>query len=475
MNDETLLPWTIADVLKATGGSLLKAVPERSFAGVSIDSRKTTPDDLFVAIVGRSHDGHSFIEDVLGRGIAGIVLAEEKTQAWLPPRLRKAETACIVVADTTRALGDLAAYHRRRTGVSVVAITGSNGKTTTREMTAAVISQSYTVLATSGNFNNEIGLPLTLLKLNQRHRWAVLELGMNHPGEIRRLTEICLPDIGVITNIGAAHLEGLGTIDGVMRAKGELLEAMSPNSAAVLNADDHRIMKLAGSAPGRMLLFGRSESADIVAGNIRHIGNGSRFQLTTPSGVTTVQIGLPGAYMVSNALAAAAAGHIIEIPLPRIRTGLETVKPVQGRMNIMLTGDGIHLIDDSYNANPGSMAAAIENLCLLSGKQRRVLVAGDMLELGAQARSLHRQIGALAAGAKLSRLYLSGEYAESVSQGAREQGMSAKDIFIGDRREILTHLSDWLRPDDWVLVKGSRAAGMEIIVQGLSGKNHDQV
>ena len=474
MTNAASLTWTLADILKATGGRLLTAAPEHTFDGIAIDSRNIAPTELFVAIEGQFHDGHTFIDEVVRRGVNGIIAAEGKVQAHTPARWQEAGGAIILVEDTTRALGDLAAYHRRRAGVSVVAITGSNGKTTTREMTAAVLSQSYRVLATSGNLNNQIGLPLTLLQLTADHQWAVLELGMNHPGEIRRLTEICGPDIGVITNIGPAHLEGLGSMDGVMHAKGELLASMRPQGAAVLNADDRRVLSLAPCGPRRITLFGRSEAADIIASEVRALGPGSRFRLSTPSAGIDAEIGLPGDFMISNALAAAAVGYVIGIPLTSIRDGLKKVRPLPGRMNIIHTAAGVHVIDDAYNANPASMAAAIQNLRRLSGRQRRVLVAGDMLELGSRAGELHRQIGALAGGSQLSRLYLSGEHAGSVSQGAREKGMASGDIYTGSRQKILMHLLNWLRPGDWVLVKGSRAAGLETIVQGLTDGPHDQ-
>ncbi len=473
MNDATSLKWTLADILTATGGRLLTAVPERTFGAISIDSRQIAATDLYVAIEGKTHDGHSFVEAVVAQNVKGIVVAANKASACPAVKLKPPGAAVIAVTDTTRALGDLAAFNRRRAGVSVVAITGSNGKTTTREMTTAVLSQVCDVLATRGNLNNEIGLPLTLLRLAGKHRWAVLELGMNHPGEIRRLTEICAPDIGVITNIGPAHLEGLGSIDGVMRAKGELLEAMPPQGTAVLNADDQQVMKLAGTGPRRVTRYGRFAPADITAADIRPSGDGSRFYLSTPAGGIEVGLGLPGEFMVSNALAAAAVGHIAGIPLPLIQAGLAGVRAVAGRMHVIHTTAGIHLIDDSYNANPGSMAAAIDNLTLVGGTHRRVLVAGDMLELGTQAAALHRQIGARAAAAGLTRLYLTGKHAGSLADGAREQGMAAGDIFIGPHDDILAHLTAWLTPGDWVLIKGSRAMGMEKIVQELTVRYHE--
>ncbi len=259
------IPWTTKDIIQATGGTLVCGDANRSFTGISIDSRTLSIDELFVAIKGNNYDGHSFIPEVITKGIGGIILRDEKAAEFISSEWKEKGIVCVTVKETTRALGDLAAFNRRRSNVSVIAITGSNGKTTTREMTASIVSQSFEILATRDNLNNEIGLPLTLLKLCPGHQWAVLELATNHPGEIGRLAEICSPDIGVITNIGSAHLEGLGSIEGVMRAKGELLEKIKPEGTAVLNADDSRVLKLAQARRWNLVLFGKSDRADIRA------------------------------------------------------------------------------------------------------------------------------------------------------------------------------------------------------------------
>ena len=253
------IPWTTAEILEATGGDFLSGDIKYSFSSISINSRRISADDLFVAIQGNVHDGHSFCADVIKQGVLGLLIQKDKTGDLPITELERKGIVCVAVNNTTKALGDLAAYNRKRSNVSVIAITGSNGKTTTKDMTAAVVARRFNTLSTSGSFNNEIGLPLTLLKLDYRHQWSVLELGMNSPGEIARLSEICLPDVGVIINIGPAHLEGFESIDGVMHAKGELLEKIKHGGTAVLNADDPKILQLAGKTSKNVLFFGLSK------------------------------------------------------------------------------------------------------------------------------------------------------------------------------------------------------------------------
>jgi UDP-N-acetylmuramoyl-tripeptide--D-alanyl-D-alanine ligase len=349
----------------------------------------------------------------------------------------------------------------------VVAITGSNGKTSTRKMTAGVVSRRFSTLSTYRNLNNHIGLPLTLLNLSVEHQWAVLELGMNHPGEIKRLGEICSPDIGVITNIGPAHLEGLGSLDAVMHAKGELLEEIKPDGTAVLNADDPKLLHLAHSISRKVLFYGRSKNARIRALSVKGTETGLSFDLVLPEERVTVDLKTPAVFMISNALAAAAVGYLLGLTAGEIKEGLEAFKPVPGRMNIIKTGKGITIIDDTYNANPGSMKAAITTLGSLKGGHPGILVAGDMLELGTHAESMHRNIGRIVAGSNIADLYVTGEFARTVAQGAMDKGMDIGNIFTGTKEEILEDIKYRLGPGDWVLVKGSRSMTMETIVQDL--------
>ncbi|UCH24150.1 MAG: UDP-N-acetylmuramoyl-tripeptide--D-alanyl-D-alanine ligase [Deltaproteobacteria bacterium] len=436
-----------------------------------IDSRNISPGKLFVAIKGDVHDGHGFADDVIRKGAGGLVIRKDKKDELPYQTWSEKGIVCLAVDDTTRALGDLAAFHRKRTNVSVVAITGSNGKTTTREMTAAVLSRRFNTLSSSKNFNNDIGVPLTLFMLNSDHQWAVVELGMNAPGEIDRLAEICRPDIGVITNIGPVHLEGVGSLDGVMRAKGELLPRINPDGTAVLNADDHRVVSLAEKTRTAVLFFGTSGRAQIRALDLKGRGRGTTFTLVLLDEQISIDLKIPGAFMVSNALAAAAVGYQLGIPAAEIKAGLESFQPVQGRMNILETRKGIHIIDDTYNANPRSMEAALTTFKELKGDNRGVFVAGDMLELGAHAESSHYRIGALAVRSGILRLYVTGAFAEKVTAGAHSENMELQNIFRGNKKEILEDLARWLQPGDWILIKGSRGMRMEEIVEGLMNED----
>ena len=403
----------------------------------------------------------------LPQASAALSWTDQQVETLALDSLKRQGVVVIAVKETTRALGDLAGFNRKRAGVSVVAITGSNGKTSTKEMTAAVVSRRYRTLSTSGNLNNEIGMPLTLLKLEPLHQWAVLELGMNHPGEIRRLAEICRPDVGIITNIGRAHLEGLGSIDGVMRAKGELLEKIKPGGTAVLNADDPKVLELAKKTALAVTFFGLSENASVRALSIKSTAATISFRLVLPAEEIDITLAATGRFMVSNALAAAAVGLTLGFSAAEIKAGLENFKAVGGRMNIIQTRKKVSIVDDTYNANPASMQAAIAALSELKGNNRGILVIGDMLELGDGAETLHKEIGAFSARIHTDRLYLTGIYAEAVKAGAVEGGIDAGAIFSGTRAEILADLTERLEAGDWVLVKGSRAMEMEKIVIGL--------
>ncbi len=474
MNSGHPIPWTTREILEATQGELLCGELHHPFSRVFIDSRKISADGIFVAIIGEVHDGHNFASEVVGQGVRGLVISRAKAQQLPLSTWKQIGVVCITVADTTRALGDMAAFNRRRSAASVVAITGSNGKTTTRQMTAGVVSQQYKTLATAGNFNNAIGLPLTLLCLEADHQWAVVELGTNNPGEIARLAEICAPDIGVITNIGPAHLEGLGSLEGVAREKGSLLKGLRPGGKAVLNADDPRVRQLARQTNIAVHLYGESEDAAVKAVQVEETADGIGFTLKIAEESISIRLNSSGRFMVSNALAAAAVGNLLGLSIAAIKAGLASFQPVAARMNIVHAPGDIHIIDDTYNANPDSMKAALTTLTKMSAGARAIFVAGDMLELGRQASSLHSQLGRLAAAAGISRLYASGRFAELVVSGAREKGLPAVSTMTGTREEIVEDLIKWLQPGDWVLVKGSRGMAMEKVVQGLKNWAEDK-
>lgn len=471
MNPEPLC-WTAGEVAEAVGGTLLAGAPTVPLTGVGIDSRSVVPGTLFVAIRGDHHDGHRFVPDAVAAGARGVLVAGARAGDWPVAQWGREGTAVIGADETLRALGALGRAQRLRAGVRVVAVTGSNGKTSTREMAAAVISRRFVTLQPKKNFNNEIGLPLTLLSLSADHQVAVVELGMNALGEIRRLTRICQPDIGLITNVGPAHLEGVGSIEGVAAAKGELFEEMAPTAAVAVNADDGRVAEVARrtgwtDSGRRSIRYGVEAPAEIRAEAIAEEGGELNFTLVIGGDRVPVHLAVPGRFMVVNAVAAAAAGHLLGLTPAEIAAGLGDFRPVDGRMRIRRTESGVRIIDDTYNANPGSMAAAIGTLKSLAGAGRSILVIGDMYELGAQAEALHREVGAAAAEAGIRRLYVVGKYAKTVAGGASAAGMKHRQIVTGSREDVTRALADALRPGDWVLIKGSRAMGMETIIHAL--------
>ncbi len=459
--------WTTDSILQATDGEWVCGEGERTFSGISIDSRTIVEGQLFVAIEGEVHDGHRFVDDVVRNRVVGLIVRKgsvnpSRREAW-----HKQGVVCIGVDDTLTALGDLAAFVRRQHSASVVAVTGSNGKTTTRGMISGILSQRHTILSTRGNFNNLIGLPLVLLDLDPTHEWVVLELGMNRPGEIDRLGCICRPDVGVITNIGPAHLGGFDSIEGIVDAKGELLDTIHPDGVLVLNTDDERVRRLGGRSSLAVLSFGLNEAASIRAHQVTSGPCGTDFQLVTPSGEAQIHLNSPGNFMVLNALAAAAVGHHVNVDIDGIRFALEDFEPDEGRLNVVHTRAGVHIIDDTYNANPASMEAAIRMLGGLKGRGRRVLVAGEMLELGRHTQSMHRRTGAAAAKAGVARIYATGSHAQDVAAGARDEGFPKENIVVATRQEIAGDLKQWLQSADWVLIKGSRGARMETVFHSL--------
>ncbi len=461
------MPWTLADILAATGGELLWGSPRQEASGISIDSRTIAAGELFVAIRGEVHDGHRFIPEVLARGAAGVVIDRRRRDALPAGAGDPGRAACVAVTDTTRALGDLACFHRRRMPARVIAITGSNGKTSTRRMTAAVVSRRFRTLEADKNLNNQIGLPLTLFRLAPEHEWAVLELGTNRPGEIARLTEIATPDIGLITNIGPAHLEGLGSLEGVFAEKSALLRGLAPGGRAVLNADDLRLGGLLTEMGAAAVGFGLAPAAAVRAAGVRHTAAGIDFELILPAETTAVHLATHGRFMVANALAAAAAGVLLGLPAVEIAAGLARFTPVAGRLDVSEPGGGIGLIDDTYNANPASLQGALEVLASLRAGHRAILAVADMRELGAGAAAMHREMGRLAAAAGVDRLFVCGDFSAAVAAGACAAGMPAAAVTTGTRAEILAALLAELTPGDWVLVKGSRAMGMEHVIRGI--------
>ena len=423
------------------------------FSGVSTDTRSLSKGNLFVALQGPNFDGHDYLRRAAELGAAAAATSKAVDAAL--PRLQ--------VADTRMALGQLARHWRQRFTLPVVAVTGSNGKTTVKEMLASILGQCGPTLATAGNFNNDIGLPHTLFRLQQEHQFAVLELGANHPGEIACLAQLALPDIAIVNNAGPAHLEGFGSLAGVAQAKGELFAALPAKGIAIINADDpfaavwRRI-----AAPRQVIDFGMQHSAEISA----QWQNGltvSRLQIATPIGQISTILNVPGRHNVMNALAACAAAVALNIDKEIIATGLAAFQPVKGRLQVQPGIHGSRLIDDTYNANPASLQVALDVLAQQPGT--RWLALGDMGELGESSVEMHAQVAAAARVAGVERIFVIGELAQLA---AAEFGSGA--VVCGDMDELIAVIRQNLHPKVTVLVKGSRLMRMERLVAALVDK-----
>jgi UDP-N-acetylmuramoyl-tripeptide--D-alanyl-D-alanine ligase len=459
--------FSARDAARWTGGSLVQGPGEAELRGVSIDTRTLAPGELFVAIAGPRHDGHDHLAGAIARGASGAMLARGRgLPGDLPTGL-----PVVVVDETTAALGRLAAGHRAGFAGPVVAVTGSNGKTTTKEMCAAILAEAGPCLRTEGNLNNHYGLPLTLLRRAPEHRFAVVEIGMNHRGEIAPLAAIARPGVAVVTNVGTAHIEHLGSREEIAREKGDLLAALGPEGTGVIPAEDGSADALAARVRGRVLRFGRGARADVRAVGIEPEPAGYRFELETPAGRAAVCVAGLGEAAVANALAAAAAALAAGATLVQVASGLARYRPVAGRLERRALANGAVLVDDSYNANPQSMEVALRMLAGATGARRRIAVLGDMGELGPTSEKAHRETGRIAAQLGLDRLLLLGSHAELVAAGAREAGMGASRIHVGgSHEELAERLRDELSAGDWVLLKGSRSMRMERIAEALGAR-----
>jgi UDP-N-acetylmuramoyl-tripeptide--D-alanyl-D-alanine ligase len=452
---------TIDEALQATGGSLIRGAAEKIFQGVSTDSRTLQEGNLFVCLRGENFDGHRFLS--AAATAAGFVIQKDAGEGIIAAQEQR---PVIVVADTLSALGDIARCWRKKFNVPVIAVTGSSGKTTTKEMTAQILGDGQNVLKTEGNFNNRVGLPLTLLRLTGRHDVAVVEMGTNLPGEIECLTRIAEPDIGLITNIGAAHLEKLKSLGGIREEKGALFASMNRDGIAVINRDDREVEILARRWQGKRITFGWKRGADISAHDVRRTDPaGIAFQLRTGQGRRQVHMQIAGIHHLYNALGAAAASLAFGEDLDRICRGLESFRGVPGRFDVQTLKNGAYVIDDTYNANPLSVREALKALHELRGGADSAVILGDMLELGARAGQWHRKIGRLIAETGVQSLVLLGDHRRDTATGAMERGMTASRIFFCDGPEqARDYLKRSLKPGDWVLVKGSRKMKMERII-----------
>ncbi|MEZ5491381.1 MAG: UDP-N-acetylmuramoyl-tripeptide--D-alanyl-D-alanine ligase [Gammaproteobacteria bacterium] len=445
----------LSEITGALGGNLLGG--DGQFTSVSIDTRRLRAGDLYVAIKGANFDGNDFVADAERNGACGAIVSHS-----VPVELPQ-----LVVKDTTLALGQLAALNRQASVARVAGITGSQGKTTVKEMAGAILSVAGETLVTQGNLNNAIGVPLTLLQLNTEHRFGVIEMGANHGGEIAYSVNLVKPDVAIITNAARAHIEGFGSLEGVCKGKGEIIEGLGPDGTMVLNYDDRFFATWKERAGDRRVVSFSCENskADYFASRIETDASGRTCFLLQGRGVQVpVRLALLGRHNVGNAVAAAALAIETGANLEQVRAGLESIRPVKGRLHVVDNVFGGRLIDDSYNASPESFKAAIDVLAELEG--HRILLMGDMAELGSSTLDAHREIGVYARDAGVNELWAvgqaSGTSATIFGQGGRQ---------FEDKKQIVEHCKASLRPGVTLLIKGSRRAGLDEIVRAL-GDSH---
>jgi len=424
---------------------------DAEITGVSTDTRTIQPGQLYIALRGDKYDGHDFIKDAVKAHAAGVIISLEASHS-IPT----------IKANTRQALADLARFHRQQFPVPIIAVTGSCGKTTTKALLTTVFAQAGQVLSNINSFNNDIGVPLTLLQLNSEHQYAITELGANHAGEIAFLTHLVHPDVAIITNAAQAHLEGFGDLEGVACAKGEIFQGLGPHGVAIINADDSHAgfwRQLSGSR--RIITFGIDHPADVSAKNIHCNATGqAQFELTINNESVPIQLQLMGVHNVANALAAAAAGYALGLSIQAIQKGLGAALAEKRRLIEQPGAEGSAIIDDSYNANPLSMRAAIQLLAQRSGE--RILVIGDMRELGDKAAEYHQEIGAEAKSSGIQQLFCYGDLSRYAAHA-----FGKKAHFFADRDQLIQALKLQLNERVTVLIKGSNSMGMDQVVAAL--------
>jgi UDP-N-acetylmuramoyl-tripeptide--D-alanyl-D-alanine ligase len=458
---------TALEFARATGARFLLGSPLAAFDGVSIDTRTLQAGNLFFAIPGPRHDGHDHLTTALDKSAAGLVL-QRLDAGWNfdrrnPPLVFQA-------ADSSQALQRWAAFLRKRSTATVIGITGTNGKTSTKEMISAILTRVGPTLSTQGNLNNQLGLPLTLARLTAEQRFMVLELGISRPGDMQLLAGIAAPQIGVITNIGKAHLQGLRTAEGVRDEKRILLDRLPVDGTAVINQDDPLLAGFASSLQAKKVFFGLSALADVRAESIEDLDGGVRFVLNIRGKRETIRMQIPGRFQVFNALAAAAAAHAAGASLSEIVAGLAAFRPVAMRMQSLPHPSGALLINDAYNANPNSVRAAVSSFCQSYRQRPRWLVLGDMRELGAGAAQEHRDLGVWLTSQPLERVYLYGRDTRFVLEGLAKRPASMQVSRFRKKRQLLAELQTEIVRQPVILFKGSRSMKLEQLINPLTAQ-----
>jgi len=459
---------TVAALAEGAGGELLRGDPGARVGAVSTDTRKIAPGDFFIALRGENHDGHGFVADAARKGAGAVIVSESVV---MPPG---SSTAVIRVEDTLYALGELARRHRTKFDLPVIAVSGSNGKSSTKEMIAAIFNRNRKVLKNHGNFNNLIGLPLTILGLNEEHSVAVVEMGINAPGEMERLAQIGSPTVAVLTNIHPAHLEGLKSIDRIMEEKGKLWESLRPNGIAVVNLDDPMLSHFAEGMRARKITCSLTNGAADVSASPQIVVSerGTSFRIKACGAEIPVSLPVMGAHHARNALAATAAALGAGASAGEIEAGLNSYEPLRQRMNCLKLPNGGFLVDDTYNANPCSIVAAVEAVLAASSGRPFVAVIGEMLELGQEGPALHFEVGRIIGAAKPGGLITLGPLGSRILEGAQAAGLDESLCFhAGNHAEAVDFLRRIMLDGAWVLVKGSRGMTMEKVVEEMVGES----
>lgn len=454
-------PLKCTEIVEVVKGKLLSGKDNTIFSGISTDSRNIKEGDLFVPLKGERFDGHDYVKESLAKGALGAVVEKDfKVDD---------EKAIIKVDDTLKALRLIATFYRSKFNIPFVGITGSVGKTSTKEMVWGVLSKKFNVLKNQGNFNNEIGVPLTVFRLESFHEAAVVEMGMNNLGEISRLTSIVKPDIAIVTNIGVSHIENLGSKKNILRAKMEILEGLNSKGLVILNGDDKLLFGLKGLLNFRMVFYGFEEGLDYQAYNVKSLGErGSVFEIEINKKEYEVKVPVPGIHNIYNALASIAAGVELGIPHEDIIKGIEEFSPAKMRLDI-INNNGIKIINDAYNASPQSVEAALTVLKDVASGNRTIAVLGDMYELGEMTYEAHIHIGKFAALQGIDYIIAVGDNAENICQGALSMDVDKNKVLkFKSNEETSKFLESFIKKGDVILVKGSRGMKMEEIVNKLT-------